>query len=260
MGLVICMEAHASHHPIRSGIVFLHGFHNQLGDSGVVNPNIPFLRRPPPFSLIDPSVPPPPPSGVLVPFNPNFPAPFLIPLDPALHAQLDDQRSMSLLQVINSCAFFRILISMFSLIPCGGFLGFWVYGWFCHLQLIADQGLVPSPEEEVRRKLAIQKLKQVFLHNLALLYVVSFFYAFCFFWHFFLGVFGIQFCVLLLIFLMYTWVVFHVLSSEHSQDNGTFGVRGCSYVKYKLMIPIRFIRGKKYITSIHCYFFNSMKL
>ncbi|XP_028760115.1 nuclear poly(A) polymerase 3 isoform X1 [Neltuma alba] len=117
------MEAHAYHHPIQSGIVFLPGLHNQFDDSGNVNPNIPFLC--PPFSLTDPSVPPPPPFGVLVHHNPTSFTPSLCPLNPALLIKVDEERSMSL-----------------------------------H-QFMADEGLIPSPKEELRRKVAIQKLKQI---------------------------------------------------------------------------------------------------
>lgn len=37
-------------------------------------------------------------------------------------------------------------------------------GFNC-VQYMADEGLVPSPEEEAKRRNAIQKLKQVFLYQ-----------------------------------------------------------------------------------------------
>ncbi|KAI4335010.1 hypothetical protein L6164_013699 [Bauhinia variegata] len=80
--------------------------------------NIPV--EPPPFSVIDPSVPPPSPSGVLVPLNPPIGA-----VNLTLLSRIDDARSMSL------------------------------------LQFIADERLVPSPEEEQKRKSAIQNLRQI---------------------------------------------------------------------------------------------------
>ncbi|XP_054805161.1 nuclear poly(A) polymerase 3 isoform X2 [Prosopis cineraria] len=119
------MEGHAFHQPIQSGIVSLPGLHNQFDDSGNVNPSIPFLC--PTSTLTDPFVPPLPPSGVVVRHHPTLPALALRPLNPALLIKVDEERSMSL-----------------------------------H-QLMADEGLVPSPEEESRRKVAIQKLKQIVL-------------------------------------------------------------------------------------------------
>ncbi|KAI9123098.1 hypothetical protein K1719_005987 [Acacia pycnantha] len=96
--------------------------HNQFDYAGNVNWDIRFLRPP----STDSSVPPPPPaaSGVMI-CNPNLPAHALCSLNPALLINVDEERSMSL-----------------------------------H-RLMADEGLVPSPAEESRRKFAIQKLKQV---------------------------------------------------------------------------------------------------
>ncbi|KAI4344757.1 hypothetical protein L6164_011948 [Bauhinia variegata] len=110
------MEA-AHAYPSESAPVFVHPnrflVYPQAG-----NPNI--LIVPPPFLVIDPSVPPPSPSGVLVPFNPPIGT-----MNPALLRRIDEERSMSL------------------------------------LQFMANEGLVPSPEEEQKRDNAIQKLKQI---------------------------------------------------------------------------------------------------
>ncbi|MED6158194.1 hypothetical protein PIB30_030478 [Stylosanthes scabra] len=80
--------------------------------------------------VLEPAIHPPPPflpidpsAGVLVP-PPQHPLP-RFPFDPSLIFTMDHQRSMSL------------------------------------LQFMTDEGLVPSVEEEERRKNAIQKLKQV---------------------------------------------------------------------------------------------------
>lgn len=81
---------------------------------------------------------------------------FGVPLNPSLLIQMDEERSLSLLQVISLFSFFirekqnSFLMFFYLLVTVG-----WV-------QLIANEGLVPPREEEEKRKSVIKKLKQVF--------------------------------------------------------------------------------------------------
>ncbi|KAK9288517.1 hypothetical protein L1049_016976 [Liquidambar formosana] len=103
--------------------------HHQFIDPRAVNPHPGYF--PGPVGVINPSYQPVGLLGeVFVPVNPPPPpvvAPIGFALNPSVLIRMDEERSLSL------------------------------------LQFMADEGLVPSPEEEIKRKNAIKKLKQIVL-------------------------------------------------------------------------------------------------
>uniref|UniRef100_A0A5B7BTP8 polynucleotide adenylyltransferase n=1 Tax=Davidia involucrata TaxID=16924 RepID=A0A5B7BTP8_DAVIN len=95
---------------------------HQFFDLRTVNPPRTFIPAPP-LGVINPRFVPVVPQ--LVPLNPPVLGPVGFPLNPALLIRMEEERSLSL------------------------------------LQFIANEGLVPSPEEELKRKNTIDKLKQI---------------------------------------------------------------------------------------------------
>ncbi|KAA8527345.1 hypothetical protein F0562_034940 [Nyssa sinensis] len=95
---------------------------NQFIDLRTVNPPVNFIRAPP-FGVTNPSFGPVVPQ--LVPVNPPVVGPVRFVLNPAVLIRMEEERSLSL------------------------------------LQFIANEGLAPSPEEELKRQNVIDKLKQI---------------------------------------------------------------------------------------------------